>query len=45
MAESNLDEKYNNREIIDWIDQTPSMSEIKIKKELKLFVKDYKASN
>ncbi len=45
IAESNLDEKYNNREIIDWINQTPSISEIKIKKELKLFVKDYKASN
>ena len=44
IAESKLDNKYKNIDIISWIDATPSMTEVKIKKELKLFVKDYKIS-
>ena len=41
---SELDNKYKNIDIIKWINTTPSMTEAKIKKELKLFVKDYKIS-
>ncbi len=44
IAESKLDNKYKNIDIIKWINTTPSMTEAKIKKELKLFVKDYKIS-
>ena len=44
IAESKLDNKYKNTDIIKWIDTTSSMTEVKIKKELKLFVRDYKIS-
>ena len=42
IAESKFDNEYKNKDIIKWIESTPSLTEEKIKKELKLFVKDYK---
>jgi FlaA1/EpsC-like NDP-sugar epimerase len=41
---SKLEEKFLNKAIIKWINQSPGMNEIKIKKELKRWVKDYKIS-
>ena len=39
---SKSEEKFLNKAIIKWINQSPGMNEIKIKKELKRWVKDYK---
>ena len=39
---SKLEEKFLNKAIIKWINQSPGMNEIKIKKELKRWVRDYK---
>ena len=41
---SKSEEKFLNKAIIKWINQSPGMNEIKIKKELKRWVKDYKIS-
>ena len=41
---SKTEEKFLNKAIIKWINQSPGMNEIKIKKELKRWVKDYKIS-
>ena len=41
---SKLEQKLSNKAIIKWIDQSLGIDEIKIKKELKRWVKDYKIS-
>ena len=41
---SKSEEKFLNKAIIKWINQSPGMNEIKIKKVLKRWVKDYKIS-
>jgi len=41
---SKLEQKFSNKAIIDWINQSPDMDEVTIKKELKRWVRDYKIS-
>lgn len=43
-ATSNLEKNFSNKAIIEWINQTSSIDEVKIKKELKQWVRDYKIS-
>jgi FlaA1/EpsC-like NDP-sugar epimerase len=43
-ATSNLEKNFLNKAIIEWINQTSGMDEMKIKKELKWWVRDYKIS-
>ena len=43
-ATSNLEKNFSNKAIIEWINQTSGMDEMKIKKELKWWVRDYKIS-
>jgi FlaA1/EpsC-like NDP-sugar epimerase len=39
---SKSEKKYSNKDIIKWINQSPDMDEVTIKKELKRWVRDYK---
>ena len=43
-ATPNLEKNFSNKAIIEWINQTSSIDEVKIKKELKQWVRDYKIS-
>ena len=42
---SKSEKKYSNKDIIKWINQSPDMDEVTIKKELKRWVRDYKISS
>ena len=41
---SKLEQKFSNKAIVNWINQSPDMDEVTIKKELQRWVRDYKIS-